>query len=95
MSDWYEEMERAEQERDAIEYELSLEYERGRAEAEEEHKTMCETCIHKVSKEDIEQIRASAIDDVVKKLAESEDTILTDKQYYTLMELKEQKNEIN
>lgn len=37
--------------------------------------------------------RADAIDDVIKKLAESEDTILTDKQYYTLMEMKEQKNE--
>lgn len=36
--------------------------------------------------------RADAIDDVIKKLAESEDTILTDKQYYTLMELKEQSN---
>ena len=64
MNDWYEEMERDEQERDAMEYELSLEYKRGRAEA---------------------------IDDAIKKLAESEDTILTDKQYYTLMEMKEQK----
>lgn len=37
--------------------------------------------------------KADAIDDVIKKLAESEDTILTDKQYYTLMGIKEQKNE--
>lgn len=34
--------------------------------------------------------RESAIEDAIKKLAESEDTILTDKQYYTLMEMKEQ-----
>lgn len=32
-----------------------------RAEAEKEHNKMCDTCIHKVSKEDIEQIKAEAI----------------------------------
>lgn len=37
------------------------------------------------------QIRADAIDECIEKLAESEDTILSDRQYYTLMELKEQK----
>lgn len=35
--------------------------------------------------------RAKVFDEVIKKLAESEDTILSDKQYYTLMELKEHK----
>ena len=37
-------------------------------------------------------IRDNAIEDVIKTLARSEDTMLSDKQYYTLMELKEQKN---
>lgn len=37
--------------------------------------------------------REKVLDEVIKKLAESEDTMLSDKQYYTLMELKEQKNE--
>lgn len=37
-----------------------------------------------------QQGRADAIDEIIKKLAESEDTILSDRQYYTLMELKEQ-----
>lgn len=36
--------------------------------------------------------RADAIDECIKTLAESEDTILSDRQYYTLMELKEQNN---
>lgn len=35
-------------------------HKQGKAEAEEEHKKMCESCIHKVSKEDIEQIKADA-----------------------------------
>lgn len=35
------------------------------------------------------EIRADAIDGAIKKLAESEDTILSDRQYYTLVELKE------
>lgn len=39
------------------------------------------------------QIRKDAIDECIKTLAESEDTILSDRQYYTLMELKGQKNE--
>jgi len=39
------------------------------------------------------QGRADAIEECIKKLAESEDTILSDRQYYTLMELKEQKND--
>lgn len=38
-----------------------------------------------------EKGRADAIDECIKTLAESEDTILSDRQYYTLMELKEQK----
>lgn len=38
-----------------------------------------------------EEIRAKAIDEVIKTLAKSEDTMLSDKQYYILMELKEQK----
>lgn len=32
--------------------------------------------------------RNKTIDDVINTLAENEDTMLTDKQYYTLMELK-------
>ena len=40
------------------------------------------------------KIRADAIDEAIEKLAESEDTILSDRQYYTLLELKEQKNDI-
>lgn len=39
------------------------------------------------------KVRADAIDEVIKKLAENEDTILTDKQYYELVQLKEKKNE--
>lgn len=35
--------------------------------------------------------RAKVIDELIKTLAKSEDTMLSDKQYYTLMELKEQK----
>lgn len=38
-----------------------------------------------------EKGQAYMLDEVIKKLAESEDTMLSDKQYYTLMELKEQK----
>lgn len=38
-------------------------YEQGIADAELVHKEMCESCIHKVSAEDIEQIRADAIDE--------------------------------
>lgn len=41
---------------------------------------------------DVEKIRADAIDECIKTLAKSEDTILSDRQYYTLMELKEQQN---
>ncbi len=37
-----------------------------------------------------EKGKAEMLDEVIKKLAENDDTILTDKQYYTLMELKEQ-----
>lgn len=40
-----------------------------------------------------EKGQADMLDEVIKKLSESADTILSDKQYYTLMELKEQKNE--
>lgn len=36
--------------------------------------------------------QADMLNEVIKKLAEDEDTILSDKQYYALMELKEQKN---
>lgn len=39
-----------------------------RKEAEQEHAKMCESCIHKVSKEDIDAIRADAIEDC-KKIA--------------------------
>lgn len=38
-----------------------------------------------------EEIRAEAIDECIEKLAKSDDTILSDRQYYTLIELKEQK----
>lgn len=38
-----------------------------------------------------QQGRADAIDEAIKKLAESEDTILSDRQYYILMELKDSK----
>ena len=37
-----------------------------------------------------EQGRADAINECIKKLAESEDTILSDVQYYILEQLKEQ-----
>lgn len=37
------------------------------------------------------QIKADAIDDCIKTLAKSEDTILSDRQYYTLTNIKEQK----
>ena len=38
-----------------------------------------------------EKIRADELRKVILKLSESEETMLSDKQYYTLMELKEQK----
>ncbi len=53
----------------------------------------CKECASNILAEYEQKIRADAIDDVIKKLAESEDTLLTDKQYYALMELKEQANE--
>lgn len=37
------------------------------------------------------QIKADAIDECIKTLAKSEDTMLSDWQYYTLLELKEQR----
>ncbi|MCQ2369251.1 MAG: hypothetical protein MJ007_02105 [Paludibacteraceae bacterium] len=37
-----------------------------------------------------EQGRAEAIDECIKTLAKSEDTMLSDRQYYTLIALKEQ-----
>lgn len=40
-----------------------------------------------------EQIRADVIDECIKTLAENEDTILTDKQYYILQNFKEKKDE--
>lgn len=46
------------------------------------------------TKEVYQQGRAEVLDEVIKTLAESEDTILSDKQFYTLMELKEKKNEL-
>ena len=39
--------------------------------------------------------KSEVIEEVIKKLAENDDTILSDKQYYTLMELKEQKGNKN
>lgn len=63
--DWFEEMEQDEQERDAHEYELSLEYKRGRAEAIEDFKEKCKSKrfkpyefanIDAVHYEDIEEI---------------------------------------
>ena len=39
------------------------------------------------------QGRADAINECIKKLAESEDTILSDVQYYILEQLKEKNNE--
>ena len=48
-----------------IRYEIE---EKIRAEAEAEHRAMCETCIHKVSKEDIDAIRESAIDECIKTI---------------------------
>lgn len=45
---------------------LRLIYEKGKADAEKEHTEMCNSCIHKVSKEDIDAIRADAIDEVIK-----------------------------
>lgn len=43
-----------------------------------------------LTEEQVKAIIAETIDECVKTLAESEDTILSDKQYYALMELKEQ-----
>lgn len=39
------------------------------------------------------EIKAKTIDEVIKTLAKSEDTILSDKQYYELMKLKGDANE--
>lgn len=38
----------------------------------------CDTCIHKVSKEDIEQIRAEAIDEVINEIIEQYGTFNCD-----------------
>ena len=43
-------------------------YNKGRADAEAEHKAMCDSCIHKVSAVDINAIRDSAIDEFVEAM---------------------------
>ena len=43
-------------------------------------------------REAYEQGRADAINECIKKLAESEDTILSDAQYYILEQLKDHSN---
>lgn len=43
----------------------SMGEEDGKADAEAEHKAMCESCIHKVSADDIEAIKNSAIDECI------------------------------
>lgn len=54
----------------------------------------CEDCREHVVTEYEEHIRAEAqektIDEIIKTLSKSEDTILSDKQFYALIELKEQ-----
>ena len=59
---------------------------KGRADAEKEHEAMCETCIHKVSADDIKAIedkaRADAIDDYVKILVTEFDFVDTDIQRF-------------
>lgn len=48
----------------------------------------CLECAEKQLAEYDKQIRDVVIDECIEKLAETEDTILSDRQYYTLMELK-------
>lgn len=43
-------------------------YNKGKSDAEKEHLETCDSCIHKVSAEDIEQIRADAIEEFVKAI---------------------------
>lgn len=71
-------------------------YDKGRADEREEWKLSVSELLIKYSgdiyealPDIVKQIRSDAIDEAIKKLSESEDTILSDKQYYTLMELKE------
>lgn len=52
---------------------------------EEQIDQQYKNCMELLKKE-----RADTIDECIKTLAKDEDTILTDKQYYTLLELKEQ-----
>lgn len=47
------------------------------------------TCAYLLGKSDgYKQGKSEAFDEVIKTLAKSEDTMLSDAQYYTLMELK-------
>lgn len=41
-----------------------LGYEKGKSDAEAEQKAMCESCIHKVSADDIKQIRADMLKEI-------------------------------
>lgn len=45
-------------------------YKNGRKDAEAEHEAMCETCIHKVSADDLRAIRNSAIDEYFSRFDE-------------------------
>ena len=49
-------------------------------------------CPKKLEEHD-KQVRADTIEKCIKKLAESEDTILSDRQYYVLEQLKGAENE--
>lgn len=57
----------------------------------------CETCecercnVEDLAKRIIDDVRTNTIDECIKKLAKSEDTILSDRQYYVLEQLKEKK----
>lgn len=59
----------------------------------DKYQTCTECCNHTISEFE-DSIRAEAqektIDEIIKTLSKSEDTILSDKQFYALIELKEQ-----
>ena len=45
-------------------------YQQGKEDAEAEHKAMCESCVHKVSKADIDAVYNQAIDDSIEYFTE-------------------------
>ena len=63
-------------------------YKLGKADEAEKQRSECADCVRQITASDEGRIRTKTIDEAIKTLAKSEDTILSDKQYYALMEMK-------